>query len=489
MKAPPRTVSGAVVIVLSLVLGGVAGCDEAGPDIGAGAAQKTDDVQTAIPDPAENEVVPVSPGPCRSQSRGAWATTDRTVHRAAYVSLGDIVVGPRGRATVAWTSGSRTQRGWQVLTSDVSSGRSGGPQALPGPAPDRLPAGARVSALYPLEDHLGADGSGALTAAFRQDLLLASGQTTEYYDLVLTDRAAGGAWSATPTVADDGYIGTTDLAVNASGAAVVAWDEFEGRASRAYVSYRPAAGMPWTQAERIAPNADSVNDVGIDGAGRAVLIYRPRKGKALVVGGSPITGWSQPRPLTFGAATLSVGAGGAAVASYSSGRNAGRHETISMSPSGIWRAPVRQPVARGTSPEPTVAIDGAGRALYVWWEEDGRLMARRSGAAGGWRAPCVLADEAPSPRYFDDVDSQVDVNARGDAVVMWRVKDPAPQLWVRLKPAGQAWTRPVEVTGNSSRLLGEFRAAIGPRGHAAIAWTTGDRRQVHLLRTSSTGPR
>ena len=111
-------------------------------------------------------------------------------------------------------------------------------------------------------------------------------------------------------------------------------------------------------------------------------------------------------------------------------------------------------------------------------------MTRWSGPGGRWREPCVLADGVPDPRYFDDVDSHVAVNRRGDALVVWRTKDQTPHLWARYKPAGQAWTEPLEVTANATRLPGEFRAAIGARGDAAIAWMAANNRQLNVLRMS-----
>jgi hypothetical protein len=158
---------------------------------------------------------------------------------------------------------------------------------LPGPPPDLVPAGAEVSALFPDGDHLGMDGSGALTAVFHQDLRLASGQTTAHYDLVISDRPAGGAWSPMPHVADDGYIGNTDLAVNPSGTAVVAWDEFDDRTSRAYVSYRPTADAAWTPAERVAPDAEWLSEVGIDDMGRVVLVYGTRREQVMASAPTP----------------------------------------------------------------------------------------------------------------------------------------------------------------------------------------------------------
>lgn len=483
MKAPPRLIErGAVVSVLILTFGASLGCDGTEPASRSDGSQRGSGDRSPSADLAKDDPAPLGPRPCLRQSMAAWTNPNRATSYVADGSLGDLVLAPRGTATLAWVSGSKTSRGWQVRTSDLPSS-PGDPQVLPGPPLESVPAGARASALFPIGDHLGVDGAGALTAAFHQDLLLASGQTTEDYDLVISDRAPRGTWSSMPHVADDGSIFGTELAVNSSGAAVLAWDVYVGGGFPSFVSYRPAAGAEWTPAERVALRSGSLRDVGIDDAGRLVLLYSTPSEDGMAVRGTPTTGWSRPQPLPGRDMTLAVGAAGAAVVAGLRGAQDRRPYTISMSRSGTWGAPVPQPDA--DFPGPTVAMDGAGRALYVWWDEQ-RLMTRWSERGSSWQEPCVLADGVSDPRYFDDVASHVAVNSRGDALVVWRTKDPAPQLWARAKPSGQAWTEPIEVTADTGRLLGEFRAAIGARGHAAIAWTTGNRRQVNLVQTRLT---
>lgn len=480
MRPPPRRIGrGAVLTVLVLVIGTSPGCDGTDPANSSGGVQERDGDQPRSTDAVEEDPAPTGPRACPSQPGSVLTIRGQTTDEVAWGSIGDLVVGPRGAATLAWISGSRSSRGWQVQTSSLPSS-PGDPQVLPGPPPDVLPAGARVSALFGLGDHLGVDGSGALTATFRQDLRLANGQTTESYDLALSDRAPGGAWSSVPHVVDEGGLMDTELAVNSSGAAVVAWDRIDDGDFSSYVSYRPSAGAAWTPAERVA-SSSGLLDAGIDEAGRAVLVYMTEGEKTSAVRGTPLDGWSRPQPLPGRARTLAVGADGAAVVEGSRGSEGRRPFTVSMSPSGTWREPVRQP-GDALYPDRPVAIDGTGHALYVWWEEQ-RLMTRRSGAGGRWRSPCVLANDVREPRYFDDVDAHVAVNSRGDALVMWRTKDPTPQLWARYKPSGQPWTEPLAVTPDDGRLLGEFRAAVGARGHVAMAWITGNSRQIHLLRS------
>jgi hypothetical protein len=479
MKSPPRRTGHAVVLAV-LLLGAAPACDGTDASSSADGVQQREAEATQPTDVLEEEPAPTGPQPCPTRSGSAWTIQDQTTHEVDWGDIGNLVVGPRGTATLAWISGSRSSRGWQVQSSDLPSA-PGDPQVLPGPPPDLLPAGARVSALFGLGDHLGVDGSGALTATFRQDLRLASGQTTESYDLAVSDRAAGGAWSPVPHVAYEGGLMTTELAVSPSGAAVLAWDRIDSGGFGAYVSYRPSAGAAWTPAESVVPRSGLI-DAGIDGAGRAMLLLMTPSERTVALRGTPTAGWSRPHPLPGRARTLAVGASGAAVVEGTRGAEGRRAYTVSMSRSGTWREPVPQP-GEGLYPDRPIAMDGTGRAVYVWWQER-RLMTRRSGPGGGWRAPCVLADDVPDPRYFDDVDSHVAVNARGDALVMWRTKDTAPQLWARYQRSGQAWTEPIEVTPDDGRLLGEYRAAVGARGHAVMAWISGNHRQVNLVRTS-----
>jgi hypothetical protein len=201
-----------------------------------------------------------------------------------------------------------------------------------------------------------------------------------------------------------------------------------------------------------------------------------------VITGTPVTGWSQPRPLPGGRAQLAVGSGGHVLVTIARGRSWKQHWTYTMSPTGRWVDRVRQPNT-GTYPDPVIAVDASGRATYMWWENQ-RLITRSSGRNGQWRRPCVLADDAREPRYYDDVTRHLAVNSRGDAVAMYRTRDRAIHLWASYKPAGQRWTEPAKITAGATRRYDEYRAAIGPDGHAAVAWITHNQKQLTMLRMS-----
>ena len=183
---------------------------------------------------------------------------------------------------------------------------------------------------------------------------------------------------------------------------------------------------------------------------------------------------------------MALGAGGAAVVTYSSFGDDGpygRQFTSRMSPKGTWGARVRQPNGLDDGRR-AVDMDATGRALIAWWHGTD-LMGRWSRPDGRWRKPCVLAADVSHPRRSED-DTQVVVNRRGDALVVWRAKGREAQLWARYKRAGHDWMNPVKVTPTDSPPAGYFGAGLGDGGHAAIAWTTRHDQQIEVRRLTPT---
>jgi hypothetical protein len=85
-----------------------------------------------------------------------------------------------------------------------------------------------------------------------------------------------------------------------------------------------------------------------------------------------------------------------------------------------------------------------------------------------------------------ELDTQLVVNRRGDALVVWRAKGRVAQLWARYKPAGHEWMKPVKVTPTDSPPRAYFGAGLGDRGHAAVAWTTRNNHQIQVRRLTPT---
>ena len=388
----------------------------------------------------------------------------------------DVVVSRVGTATAAWGFADVIRTADDPLT--------------PGDPQD--PAHGAQETYFEPEDDLAIDAADVQTMVFQKTRRVTKNGLEVISDLVLSDRLAGDEWSTSPAEVPERIMWRSDLAVNASGAAAVVWSESArgGGAERLYGTFRRGSGTGWSAPERVpAPHAFSF-DVGIDDGGRVLLVYDriyDNQAGVWAVRRSPAGEWGEPQQLSgsdtelFG---MTVGAGGAAVATYGhvdgDGRPDGRYFASRMSPSGTWGRPVRQPGSPGRGG--AVDMDARGRTLLAGWDGDD-LMGRWSRPNGRWRKPFVLAAELSKPDRWG-LAWQVQVNRRGDAVVAWGAKDRVAQTWARYKPVGQAWTQPVRLTQADipPHLL---RTAIGECGHVAFAWVTGHG-ELQVLRASPT---
>ena len=445
---------------------------------GASAVETTTPGKTATPTEAAPSPEREDPVPCASGTMRSW-----TVHEARTVlervdefgPLPVVVVSRAGTATTVWGA-------------DNTFGTADDPPA-PGDPQDPAHGDPRVSLA----------GSLAVDAADVQTLVYST--TVRTGDLVLSDRVPGGEWSSSPAEAkgrarDAGV----DLAVNASGAAVVMW-RGDKTGGRVYTVYRDGAGGRWTAAQPLpAPITYSNIRVGIDDAGRVLLVgMSVVKGKydgVWAVRRNRAGAWGTPRQLTgpgnhlFG---MALGAGGAAVAIHGPVDGdllpIGPHFTSRMSAAGTWGAPILQPDglgARGLA----VGLDARGRALLAGWR-GADLVGRWSKPDGQWRQPFALASDISLPRDPPGLfpaplvgpTVEVKVNRRGDAVVGWAAQGRVTQIWTRYKPAGQQWTPPVRLT-RAADPPQFFRAAIGECGHVAFVWETSRHTKLEVLRAS-----
>lgn len=117
-----------------------------------------------------------------------------------------------------------------------------------------------------------------------------------------------------------------------------------------------------------------------------------------------------------------------------------------------------------------VGIDGSGHVLASWKEPgSGRLMlsARRAGSRS-FGAPVPAASGRA-------VVSQLEVNEAGDAALLYAEPEPCAgphqcpfALSIRTGSASGRLGHPRFIGGHAGR----FELALGPRGHAAVAWET-----------------
>lgn len=433
----------------------------------------------AAPDGVTPRRLRREPVPCPAKA------THFVMHDIATVSQGqmvadsppDVTVSSAGTATVAWSL-----RSGGIRTADDP----------PAPGDPQNPTHkASLFANFPeFNDYLSVDAADAQTLVYKEHV--PGGGSNAVSDVVRADRARGAEWSSSPAaVLHRVRPDATQLAVNASGAAVVMWQKypFPGRDEPVHISYRNSAGAGWTSPERVPVAQAFGAQVGIDDAGRVLVVYDRLFDGVFAVRRTPAGRWEKPQHLggasteTFG---MAVGAGGAAVVTYGvvydAGVPIGPQFTSRMSPTGIWGPPVRQPEGPPFGlVSGAVDMDAKGRALIAGWHGTD-LMGRWSRPNGRWRKPFVLAADVSKPRHFS---LEVVVNRRGDALVVWGAKEGVDQLWVRYRLAGQPWTEPFKVTQADSppRWL---NASIGECGHSAVAWTTRNGRQIQVRRATPT---
>lgn len=487
MKARHALHSAGAVVLPGVLLLGSAAC------VGEGLSGSASTTPTDAVAPTETAArvsdarKPGDTAPCRAGPSRSWAVGEVATRRlVARGEIKDVGVDRTGTATVAWTNyaGDGT-----VQTADEPAA-PGEPQSPAGP-PDP-----QRRALFDAfgEDALGVEAAGAQTLLWLSDERgpgAGPSPFTEDFEVVIADRSAGAGWSSPPAVVGAGYVHGARLAVNASGAAVATWTQFEGPNPRVYASYRNTDGSEWTPVELVARNAGS-RRAGIDDKGRVLLLFTRgsnERERTYAVRRTPAGEWGQPQrlPGKDSGADLAVGADGSAVVlrsrvSYGAEAPRGSQVTLRMTPSGRWESPVRQPDFTGDSGWGSrVDVDAKGRALLAWWRGPD-LLIRRSRSGGEWRRPCVVAANIKQPRSIV-LDARVAVNRRGDALVVWGARNRVAQLWVRYKPAGRGWTKPVNVTRSDSP-PDSYTVELGDGGHAAVAWMPRNGRQIHVVRTS-----
>ena len=126
---------------------------------------------------------------------------------------------------------------------------------------------------------------------------------------------------------------------------------------------------------------------------------------------------------------------------------------------------------RPANPGPQVALDAGGNAVAVWTRfdsttEPGKSVVQTASrpADGVWTAPVDLASIAQS-----GPDPKVAVDARGDAVVIWKYFDSSSYIvQAATKRAGDAWSKPVNLSAASKATaagsLSGLNLAVNARG-------------------------
>lgn len=148
---------------------------------------------------------------------------------------------------------------------------------------------------------------------------------------------------------------------------------------------------------------------------------------------------------------------------------------------GVWQVPVRLGgfADADDSSGIDIAVADSGEALAVWVNQGASpgVRATRHVPGGGWQAVSALSDMGPLVS-----DPEVEVDANGTAVVIWRhqLGNGTHALLTREQRRGQAWSGMTELTADLPGAVSRTVFDMLPSGQGAVTWT-------HQLENSSYG--
>lgn len=447
-----RVALGAGVLLMALCS---AGCGGTGSDAGPGVAE----VPRSWSDPAllepvadleaENHRLVMN---ARGDAFLVWTYDDGTVWARRFTQAGgwetpvalkenslqyaeepDVAIGPDGNAMAVWTRFEAGGISVWASRYTVGAGWSAPAlleqQALDASAPD-----------------VEVDAAGQALVVWRQ-------YNGQQWDIWANRFTPGAGWAVAAQIATNptGDVDAPALAMQAQGEAVVVWGHQNTDATHGVNSVRFTPSAGWSGAQAVLtpasplPFGNAVGDsmVRFDAAGRAVAAWTQANGGYFRVWVNELapTGWGTPQQISTGTTTfaydmdLASDATGHVLLAWT------QHDPGGSSPRSLWtshRAPgagwgapqqVETSAGVGSCFAPRLALDGRGRAVMAWVQDDdfSSAWAARWRAGGGWsdvRRLETAASDVTRPQLAGD--------AEGRAQVVWLQDDAAPGFFPSL---------------------------------------------------------
>lgn len=315
---------------------------------------------------------PVLEARFRASARAPWAGRRRVSPRGAQPFMPRVGIDAAGGAVAIWFTGAR---GAGRIQSAVGSAALGSWQR---------PVTVAHSDRELINPELAVSSRGQAVVIWERPIsggvLNPHGQTNAVYAAVASAVGSGRSWGAPvwlgrsfdlPGQASFSFeFPGPQVAINASGAAVVAWQAKHGRSARPVASVRTARGR-WSHPIAISRSDGLTPHVAIDAAGAATAIWDGAGGVILIAtrssSGRRFSAPVRLAPATAGARSypeVSVDARGDAVATWTATRLSA---AVRRGPHGRWRT---RKLGRGGVSQ--VAVGPHGSAIVVWQEGIGR---------------------------------------------------------------------------------------------------------------------
>ncbi|HEY0279594.1 MAG TPA: hypothetical protein VGC32_15120 [Solirubrobacterales bacterium] len=292
--------------------------------------------------------------------------------------------------------------------------------------------------------------------------------------------------------AESQVVGNPQVAVDASGDAVAVWERASGRTGTGVIeaSTRPVGGSWSEPPTRLSADAQDafVPQVAVDPGGDAVVVWqqaRDQFGNYVIDAATRPAGgiWSYaPTPLSTDQSAyepqVAVDASGEAVAVWEgTNEKTGSYpmvvEAATLVSGGTWSDPTPLSADTQNARSPEVAVDARGDAVAVWRRSDDKtgksvIEAATRPSRGIWSDPPLRL----SADTQDAFDPRVAVDRRGDAVAVWQRRSGKSHKFVieaATRLAAGAWSVPTRLSGDA-RSAFVPRVAVDARGDAVVVW-------------------
>lgn len=349
------------------------------------------------------------------------------------------------------------------------------------------PAPAAWSGNVPLSNPLGGDAEFPALAVAPNGAGLGAWRDLQENSVRYSEHAAGAAFPANSSLTieapgSSAAEGRPAVALNSSGAAVIAWAAGPLGAEEVKASYRPA-GQSFSAPVTISAAGENANapDVAIDAGGKAVLVWSvgdgpadPRFAEASVHG--PSGDFSDGEVINRGDDSgymlpmqprVAMDGSGNAIAVFPSQRPGGEGMLIPVQRAYMavgdteFGAPVDLPAGHA----PDIAF-GGDRATAVW-QRDGVIYAAEQTTVGN----TVFGSEKQVSAGADGAASTaaVAVDGAATATVLYQAGTGDTAVFAATRPSGGSFDQPDQVS--SAGDSGDATVAVAPGGAAVAAWT------------------
>jgi hypothetical protein len=310
---------------------------------------------------------------------------------------------------------------------------------------------------------------------------------------------AGSGWGAAKLVENDnaGPALNPQVAFDPSGVGVAVWLQSDGTASQIRSS-RFTAGAWGTVAllEAVTPGASRDPQIAIDASGNALVVWSRYDGTANLAMANRYTvgtGWGTAEIIGSDTAFVSIGQSqiacdgtGNAVAVWIQG---GKVEANHYAPGSGWGTAAL--IAGGNANAPQVAFDATGNAMAVWQQNSGfstptRIWSNRYTVGSGWGGfPDLIQTDIGGGGTANALTPQLAMDANGNALAVWVQPDGAsdntPDIWINRYTAGSGWGTTanlgqvrINIPGAAGAPAGWPQIAMDANGNALVVWTQSD---------------